>query len=211
MGRYLGARCKQCRREGMKLFLKGFRCNTEKCSFAKRPTPPGMHSSFRRASKASYYALQLREKQKAKRIYGMLEKQFNRFFQVATKSKGATGKKLLELLERRLDNVLYKSLLAHSRIAGRQTVLHGCVFINGGRVDIPSYIVSEGQEIEIRARDSVKKRFRENIEAISKERSVPAWLEVDNDNLKIKIKRLPGKDDIVLPINEQLIVELYSK
>ncbi|UCD16077.1 MAG: 30S ribosomal protein S4 [Candidatus Omnitrophota bacterium] len=210
MGRYLEGKCKLCRREGMKLFLKGTRCNTEKCSFVKRPTSPGMHGA-RRASKPTYYALQLREKQKVKRIYGMLERQFHRFFQLATKSKAVTGRRLLELLERRLDNVIYRALFASSRNQARQIVLHGFVFIGGGRVDIPSYIVSQGQEIEIRAKDDVKKRLKETIEMISKERSSPSWMQVDNSNFKIKIARLPEKEDLVLAVNEQLIVELYSK
>ncbi|MBU1122911.1 MAG: 30S ribosomal protein S4 [Candidatus Omnitrophota bacterium] len=210
MGRYLGGQCKVCRREGTKLFLKGIRCNTEKCSFAKRPTPPGMHG-MRRASKPTYYAIQLREKQKVKRSYGMLEKQFHRFFQLATKSRGVTGRTLLQLLERRLDNVVFKALFASSRNQARQLVLHGSVFIKGKRTNIPSYLVGADQEIEIRVKDDVKKRIKERIEVIAKERGVPSWIDVDNNNLKIKIVRLPEKEDIVLAVNEQLIVELYSK
>ena len=209
MARYLDAKCKLCRREGTKLFLKGTRCNTEKCSFVKRPVPPGTRK--RASGKPSYYALQLREKQKVKRMYGMLERQFKRFFQIANKSKGVTGKTLLQLLERRIDNVIYKSGFAFSRTQARQFVRHGLVIIGNRRVDIPSYIVKENEAIEIRAKDSTKKGIKENIEINAKERSVPAWLEIDKDNLKIKIIRLPEREDIAIPISEQLIVELYSK
>ncbi len=209
MGRYLGPKCRLCRREGEKLFLKGIRCYTEKCSFSKRPYAPGVHG--KRQSKQSYYALQLREKQKVKRMYGMLEKQFKRFFKLAAKAKGETGAKLIEFLERRLDNVIYRSLFATSRNEARQIVRHGFVFIKDRRVDIPSYLVKEGEEIYIKAKDSVVKRIKENIEICSKERSVPGWLEVDKDKLKIKVVRVPTKEDLTIPINEQLIVELYSK
>jgi len=209
MARYLGANCRLCRREGMKLFLKGTRCVTEKCPFAKRPTPPGMHT--RTSGKPSYYALQLREKQKVKRLYGMQEKQFRRFYEVASKSKGVTGRTLIQLLERRLDNVLFRSLLALSRNQARQYVNHGVAFIDGRRADIPSYLVKEGESIEIKAKDSLKKLMKEHIEMSSKERSVPAWLAIDKENFTIKVVRLPEKEDLVLPVNEQLIIELYSK
>jgi len=209
MGRYLESKCKLCRREGMKLFLKGTRCATEKCAFGKRPTPPGMHTRVK--SKPSYYALQLREKQRAKWMYGMLEKQFKRFFRVAAKSKGVTGRTLLQLLERRIDNVVYRSLFCTSREQARQTVLHGFVLISGKRVNIPSYLVEEGQTLEIKAKDTQKKAIKDTVEASSKDRSVVPWLEVDNENLKIKVLRLPEKEDLSLIVNEQLIVELYSK
>jgi small subunit ribosomal protein S4 len=209
MGRYLEARCKLCRREGMKLFLKGTRCSTEKCAFAKRPTPPGMHTRI--SSKPSYYALQLREKQRVKWMYGMFERQFKRFFRIAAKTKGATGRALLQLLERRLDNVIYRTLFCISREQARQLVLHGFIFVNGKRINIPSYLVEQNQNIEIKAKDNIKKTIKESIEICSKERSVPAWLKTDNDNLKLKVLRLPEKEDMTLPINEQLIVELYSK
>ena len=209
MARYLESKCKLCRREGVKLFLKGTRCNTEKCAFAKRPNPPGMHT--RVSTKQSYYALQLREKQKTKRMYGVLERQFRRFFDIATKHTGATGRTLLQLLERRLDNVLYRALYAFSRTQGRQFVSHGTAFISGRRVNIPSYLVKVGEVIEIKTTDKFKKIIRENVEINSKDRSVPDWLDVDKENLKIKIVRLPEKEDIGLPIDEQLIVELYSK
>jgi small subunit ribosomal protein S4 len=209
MGRYLGPKCRLCRREGTKLFLKGTRCNTEKCSFAKRPRLPGMHPVT--STKPSYYAIQLREKQKVKRMYGMLEKQFKRFFKIAAKSKGITGELLLQLLERCLDNVIYRALFSLSRNQAHQFVRHGFVFIKGRRVDIPSYLVKEADVIEIKAKESIIKMIKENIEINSKERSIPQWLEVDKDNLKIKILHLPQKSDIGVPINEQLIVELYSK
>ena len=210
MGRYLEAKCKLCRRADMKLFLKGTRFITEKCAFAKRPTPPGA-SQNRRRSKPSYYALQLCEKQKVKRIYGMLEKQFKRFFSIANKSRGATGRVLIQLLERRIDNVIYRSLFAFSRNQARQIVRHGFVFSGGKRVDIPSYIVKEGEQIEIRAKDSIKQGLAENYELNSKNRSVASWIEVNKDNYSIKIVRFPEKEDLILPVDEQLIVELYSK
>jgi len=194
----------------MKLFLKGHRCVTEKCSFSKRPTPPGMRQT-RRRPKPTYYALQLQEKQKVKRMYGMLEKQFKRFFVLASKSKEATGRILIQLLERRVDNVIYRALLALSRNQARQIVRHGFVFSDGKRIDIPSYIVREGQSFEIKAKDSVKQNIKESIAINSKERSVPSWLKVDKDNFKIDIVRLPEKEDLSIPVDEQLIVELYSK
>lgn len=193
----------------MKLFLKGARCLTEKCAFAKRPTPPGMHT--RVSSKPSYYALQLREKQRAKWMYGMLEAQFRRFFKIATKTKGATGRALLQLLGRRLDSVVFRSLFAASREAARQMVTHGFIFVNGKRVNIPSYIVKAGEAIEIKAKDSKKKELKEIYDMNAKDRSVPGWLEVDKDSMSIKVIRLPEKEDLALPVNEQLIVELYSK
>ncbi len=193
----------------MKLFLKGTRCGTEKCAFSKRPTPPGMHTRI--SSKPSYYALQLREKQRAKWMYGMLERSFRRFFRVAAKSKGATGRTLLQLLERRIDNVVYRSLFYTSREQARQAVLHGFVFIDGKRVNIPSFLVEGGQAIEFKVKDAQKKVLKDTFEANSKDRSITPWLEVDNDNLKLKVLRLPEKEDLTLPINEQLIVELYSK
>jgi len=210
MGRYIKAKCRLCRRAEVKLSLKGTRCITEKCAMSRRPTPPGMHVRGRR-SKPSNYALQLKEKQKVKRMYGMLEKQFKRFFMLASKSKGVTGRVLIQLLERRLDNVVYRALIAFSRNQARQFVNHGFTFINGKRVSIPSYIVKEGQVIEIKAKESIKQGMKSNIEVNSKERSVPTWLEVDKDNLKIKIVRFPEKEDLIIPVDEQLIVELYSK
>ena len=210
MGRYLEAQCRLCRREGMKLFLKGPKCNTEKCPFTKRPYSPGFLTRKRQTRK-SYYAMQLREKQKVKRIYGMLEKQFKRFFQLAAKSKGVTGRKLIELLERRLDNVIYRALCALSRNEARQIVSCGFVFVNNKRVNIPSYIVKENEVITIKDEESTVKRIKGNREINKKERSVPKWMKVDDNSLKITIVRLPEKEDLILQINEQYIVELYSK
>jgi small subunit ribosomal protein S4 len=193
----------------MKLFLKGIRCVTEKCAVAKRPTPPGMQK--RQRSKPSYYALQLREKQKAKSIYGLLERQFRRFFEIAHKSEGATGQILIQELERRLDNIVFRSLFALSRSQARQFVRHGFIFIDSRRVDIPSFLVKKDQVIELRIGQKMNDLIKENIQISAKEKSVPEWLSVDNQNHKITIKRLPTKDDITIPMQEQLIVELYSK
>ncbi len=210
MGRYTGAKCRLCRRAGMKLSIKGVRCITEKCSFSKRPTPPGAKPA-RRKSKPTYYALQLQEKQKVKRMYGMLEKQFKRFFSIASKSREATGKVLIQRLERRLDNVVYRSLFAFSRNQARQVVRHGFVYVNNRRVDIPSFIVDEGQSITIKGKDGLLQNLRESMEACAKERSVPSWIKVDNSLFQIDIVRLPEKDDLSIAVDEQLIVELYSK
>ncbi len=209
MARDLRPKCRLCRRAGMKLFLKGVRCVTEKCAIAKRPGPPGMQK--RQLSKPSYYALQLREKQKAKNIYGVLERQFRRFFKIADKSKGVTGQILIQELERRMDNVVFRSLFALSRAQARQLVRHGFVFIGGRRVDIPSYLVSEGQVIQLKVNEGVKNLIKENIQLSAKERSIPDWLEVDKQNYKITVRKMPGKEDLTVPIQEQLIVELYSK
>ena len=193
----------------MKLFLKGSRCHTEKCAVARRAFPPGQHGQGRQA-KLSNYGLQLREKQKVKRIYGVLEKQFRRYFAIASKTKGVTGKVLLQLLERRLDNVLLHLLFATSHAQARQLVRHGSVAVNGRRVNIPSYSVKAGDVIEIKGAEGVKKHVRGNIE-LCKDRGVIAWLQADFDNLKGTVTRLPDRDDIQMPIQEQLIVELYSK
>jgi len=209
MARYTESKCRLCRREGAKLFLKGARCATEKCAFTKRATPPGMHT--RPMGKQTYYAIQLREKQKVKRVYGMLERQFRRYFQVATKATGATGRKLLELLESRLDNVVFRALFTSSRAQARQIVSHGHLYLNGRRNDIPSAWIKEGDTLELRGTDKMKAAIKENIQLCARDRSIPAWLDVDKDNLKIKVLRLPLRDDLLMQINEQLIVELYSK
>ena len=209
MSKYRGPSCRLCRKEGVKLFLKGVRCQSDKCAFSRREYSPGQHG--RRNTKISDYGMQLREKQKVKRMYGMLEKQFKRFFMMAHKTRGVTGRVLIQFLERRLDNIIYRTLFAFSRNHARQIVQHGFVFIDGKRVNIPSYIVKEGQTIEIRAKDSIKADLKGNVEINSKERSVPTWMQVDNNNLKVKISRLPEKEDLVITVNEQLIVELYSK
>ncbi len=209
MARYLDSKCKLCRREGTKLFLKGQRCNTDKCSFAKRPYPPGERGKLGLSGKQSYYALQLREKQKAKRMYGVLERQFRRYFELASHYKGETGKRLVQILERRLDNVVFKLLFASSRSQARQFVRHGFVFVNNKRVNVPSYLVSKDDRIEIKVKNA--KLIKTNIEISSKTRSVPSWLFQDKDDLKGEVLRLPGKEDLAVPINEQMIIELYSK
>lgn len=209
MARDIGKKCRQCRREGAKLFLKGTKCSGEKCPFTRRQYAPGQHGQGRRP-KLSNYAQQLREKQKVKRIYGLMEKQFRNYFLKASKSKGVTGKTLLQLLERRLDNVIFQMRLATSRQEARQIVNHGFVYVNGQRVNVPSFLVKAADAVEVRLKQKNLKNIRENIET-SQERSVPAWLEVDFENLKGKVVRLPDREDIRLPIREQLIVELYSK
>jgi len=209
MARYTQARCRLCRREGAKLFLKGNRCVTEKCAFQKRTNPPGMHA--RPMGKASNYSMQLREKQKTKRIYGMLEKQFRRFFRTASKAKGVTGRKLIELLERRMDNVLYRTLFADSRQQARQLVGHGLVYVNGKRINVPSAWIEEGDTLELKGSEKMIAIVKEAVKAAAKDRSIPTWLDTDGENLKAKVIRLPMKEDLVLPINEQLIIELYSK
>ncbi|MBL7071284.1 MAG: 30S ribosomal protein S4 [Candidatus Omnitrophica bacterium] len=208
MARQTGAACKLCRREGEKLFLKGARCTTDKCGLARRSFAPGQHGQKRK--KISGYGLQLREKQKAKRIYGVLEKQFRHYFHMAERSKGITGEVLLQLLERRLDNVIFRLTFATSRRSARQIVRHGFVLVNKKRVDIPSYLIKEDDSIEIKAKEKLKKKVVENIE-VAKERGVPVWIEADSAHLKGRIKRLPVKADVGDVIQESLIVELYSK
>lgn len=209
MGRYIASNCRLCRREGTKLFLKGSRCLTEKCAFARRPSIPGMHAHV--SSKSSYYGLQLREKQKVKRMYGVMERQFRRFYEVATQAKGVTGRTLLQMLESRLDNVVFRCLWAASRKASRQLVLHGFVFVNGKRASIPSLLVKINDKIEIRGNDKVKTKIKEIQEACAKERSVVTWIDAQKDNLTATVVRLPEKEDMGSSVNEQLIVELYSK
>ena len=210
MARYTGPRCRLCRREGLKLFLKGEKCNTEKCPFSRRPYPPGQHGRTPKP-KPSYYALQLREKQKVKEIYGILERQFRRYFEIASRKKGETGRVLLQILERRLDNVVYRLCFASSRIQARQFVRHGFIKVNGRKVDIPSYIVREQDTISVKDDERIRKIIKENIDVLTKERSIPKWLELNSENLEAKILRLPEKEDLTIPVQEQLIVELYSK
>ena len=209
MARYLGPSCRLCRREGMKLFLKGTKCFTPKCPVEKRAFPPGQHGQLR--VKLSDYGIQLREKQKVKRMYWVLERQFARYFGIAQKAKGVTGQMLLEMLERRLDNVLYRMNFATSRREGRQMVRHGAVTVNGRAVNIPSYPIKIGDTIQVGANQKGHAaRIRENLER-TKDRPGPAWIQVDPNDLKGQIVRMPQKDDIGVPIQEQLIVELYSK
>ena len=209
MGRYTGPKCKLCRRENLKMFLKGDKCATEKCPFSRRPFAPGMHG--KQQSKPSYYALQLREKQKAKRIYGLFEEQFRNVFHKAQKATGVTGRTLLQLLERRLDSVVYRLLFAYSRNQARQLVRHGNIRVNGKKVDIPSYFVKTHDKITVTQNEAIRKIVKATVEKDSKERSIPEWMTLDRDNLVAEIVRLPEKEDASLPINEQLIVELYSK
>jgi small subunit ribosomal protein S4 len=208
MARNTGPSCRLCRREGIKLFLKGPRCVSDKCAATRRSFGPGQHGQIRK--KESNYGLQLREKQKVKRIYGVLERQFRHTFQIAERSKGVTGIMLLQLLERRLDNVIFRMNLAYSRAEARQIVQHGNVCVNGKRVDIPSYTVRPGQEISVKVKDEPAKALRERFEAL-KDRAIPKWLEVDGQGLKAKVTAVPTKEDVGFPIQEQLIVELYSK
>ena len=209
MARYTGAVCRLCRREGMKLFLKGAKCFSDKCPIEKRNFAPGQHGKDRKA-KIVGYGLQLREKQKAKRIYFTQESQFRNYFEKAARSKGVTGERLLQSLERRLDNVVYRLGFAQSRRQSRQLVRHGHVHVNGHKVNIPSYEVSAGEEISIRE-SSKKLTVLELAKEFASHGTLPSWLEVDRDAYKARILSLPKREDIQLPVNEQLIVELYSK
>jgi small subunit ribosomal protein S4 len=209
MARYIDAVCRLCRREGEKLFLKGTRCSTQKCSITKRSYAPGQHGQ-KNKPKLSNYGLQLREKQKVKRMYGILERQFRRYFKIASKSKGVTGKVLLQLLERRLDNVILRLGLGISRAQSRQIVRHNFIYVNSIRVNIPSFLVKKDDIVQVKAKEKALNKIKENME-LSKDRDIPAWLEFDPKEFKAKILRLPEKEDIQQPIQEQLIVELYSK
>ena len=209
MARYSASSCRVCRRQGSKLFLKGQRCYTEKCGFDKRSYAPGQHGKSQRI-KLSNYGLQLKEKQKVKKIYGILERQFRKYFQTASRSKGITGSRLLELLERRLDNVVFRLGLAISRPQGRQIVRHNQIYVNSKRVNIPSYLVNKDDIIQLRAKEKAIRKIKENLE-ISKERAVCCWLEFNPAEMTANVLRLPGKEDIQQQIQEQLIVELYSK
>jgi small subunit ribosomal protein S4 len=207
MARYTGSVCRLCRREGCKLFLKGDRCYSGKCSVLKRPTPPGEPVKGRK--KVSEYGVQLREKQKVKRAYGMLESQFLKYYYMAERMKGKTGENLLRLCESRLDNVVFRLGLADSRAQARQTVLHGHILVNGKKVDIPSYQVSEGDEITVRKASADMERFKEIRE--SEAHPMPSWLTMDNANLTGRVVAAPSREDIDLTIEEHLIVEYYSK
>jgi len=210
MARRTTASCRLCRRESEKLFLKGTKCTSDKCSIIRREYAPGQHGQMRRRKKSSDYAIQLREKQKAKRIYGILEKQFRNYFERAERAKGTTGEMLLQFLERRLDNVIFRACFASSRSAARQLVGHRFVKVNGRKVNIPSYLVKEGDEIEISGKESQVKDIKETTK-ILEDRGIPEWMEVSPDKLAAKITRLPVKSDTGLVIEENLIIELYSK
>ena len=208
MARYTGNKCKLCRREGMKLFLKGQRCFTDKCALARRDYPPGVHAQKR--SKVTDYGVRLREKQKLKRIYGVLERQFRLYFKEAERLKGNTGENLLMLLERRLDNVVLASGFALSRNHARQLINHGHFTVNDRRVDIASFQVRPGDVLKPASKDKTKKIVGEAVE-VNKSQPVPAWLSVSGDAMEAKINGIPRREDVPHPIQEQLIIELCSK
>ena len=209
MARYTGESCRVCRREGEKLFLKGSRCYTDKCAITRRAYAPGQHGQKRK--KQSEYGTQLREKQKAKSFYGVLESQFRKYFEEAARSKGVTGTRLLQILESRLDNVVYRLGLATSRAQARQLVRHGHFTVNGVKVNIPSYLTKVGDVITVKEADRNSEQFKAIVEATENGRPVPTWLEADLSNRTGKIVALPSRDEIDLPVKEHLIVELYSK
>jgi len=208
LARYSGPMCRLCRREGSKLFLKGARCYSDKCAFERRGYAPGQHGQAR--IKMSDYGIRLREKQRVRRMYGIQEDQFAWYFKVADRAKGVTGTNLLVLLERRLDNVVYRTGFAESRNQARQLVRHGHFTVNGRKVDIPSYLVRVGDEIAVREKSKDIVPIKQAVEAMAR-RSVPDWIEVDVDALKCKIKQMPERNHITMPIQEQFIVEFYSK
>jgi small subunit ribosomal protein S4 len=208
LARYTKMNCRLCRRENLKLFLKGERCYTEKCAYDRRNYPPGQHGQDRK--KFSEYGTQLREKQKVKRMYGIMENQFRNIFKEADRQKGITGETLLALLERRLDNIVYRLGFANSRDEARQLVRHNHFLVNQSKVNIPSYLVKPGDVVELREKSKKVVRILEALEGVAR-RGVPQWLELDKDQMKGSVKGLPAREDITLPIQEKLIVELYSK
>lgn len=209
MARYTGAVCRQCRREGQKLFLKGDRCYSDKCAIDRRPFAPGQHGQARN-KKLSEYGLQLREKQKARRYYGVLESQFAKYYEMAASTKGVTGENLLAILESRLDNVIYRLGFAMSRPEARQLVRHGHFVVDGHKTDIPSYLVKPGQTITIKDTSRGLDKIKNSLEA-NGSRPAPKWLDFDKNTLTAKVVSVPAREDIDLPIEEHLIVELYSK
>ena len=209
MARHTGASCRQCRRENIKLFLKGDRCYGDKCAFERRPYAPGQHGQ-RRGGKLSDYQLQLREKQKVKRIYGVLERQFRKYYYQAEKQKGITGTNLLVLLERRFDNTIYRMGFANSRNQARQLIRHNHFLINNKRVNIPSYPVKVGDTIEVNEGSRQAISITEAMETVVR-RGIPKWIEFEKGNFKGKLLSYPNREDLTMPIQEQLIVELYSK
>ena len=211
MARYTGPVCRLCRRQGMKLFLKGERCFTPKCAVERRPTPPGAPpSNIRRRRKESEYSLQLKEKQKARNIYGILERQFHKHFVIAERMPGVTGENLLRVLEMRLDNVVYSLGFAASRAQARQLVRHGHIEVNGRKINIPSYQGRKGDVIQVREKSRKNDQIRQAVETASG-RGIPSWLELNPEQFRGTVLDLPKREDIRLPIQEQLIVELYSK
>jgi small subunit ribosomal protein S4 len=209
LARYTDSVCRQCRRENLKLYLKGDRCYSDKCAFDRRSYPPGQHGE-RRGRKISDYGIQLREKQKVKRMYGLSEKQFHLFFERAERLKGVTGTNLLVLLERRLDNVVYRLGFTNSRAQGRQFVLHNHFLINGKKVNIPSLLVKVGDSIEVREGSKKISAIAGSLEAVVR-RGIPQWLELEKEQYRGVVNGFPVREDITMPIQEQLIVELYSK
>jgi small subunit ribosomal protein S4 len=209
MARYIGPVCRLCRREDMKLFLKGERCYTDKCGYERRSYPPGQHGQARRR-KRSDYGEQLREKQKVKRIYGIAERQFRGYYYKASRMKGVTGDNLIQLLERRLDNAVYRMGFASDHAEARQLVRHGHFKVNGRRVNIPSFLVRPNDVVEVQDSSRAVTRIVEALGAVER-RGVPRWMELDKDGFKATVKAMPARDDVTLPIREQLIVELYSK
>jgi small subunit ribosomal protein S4 len=209
LANYTGSDCRICRRENMKLFLKGDRCYSDKCAFDRRSYPPGQHGE-RRGRKTSDYGIQLREKQKIKRIYGLSEKQFHLFFERADRQKGITGSNLLVSLERRLDNVVYRLGFASSRSQARQLVQHSHFLVNGKKVNIPSFEVKVGDSVEVRERSRTMQLIQDSMDAVVR-RGVPQWLDLEKENLKGMVKNLPVREDLTMPMQEQLVVELYSK
>ena len=210
MAKYTGPACRLCRREGTKLFLKGDRCFSDKCSVSRRAQAPGQHGVGTGRKRVKEYGLQLREKQKAKRYYGILEKQFKNYFVKADKKEGQTGENLLTMIERRLDNVVYRMGMADSRREARQLVRHGHFRVNGRKVDIPSYITKKGDVITLREQSRKSPKIKMLVENISA-RSVPAWISMDKENIQATITALPVRTDIDFPMEGHLIVELYSK
>jgi small subunit ribosomal protein S4 len=209
LSRYTGSVCRICRRENIKLFLKGDRCYSDKCAFDRRGYAPGEHGQ-RRRGKISDYGIQLREKQKVKRMYGLSEKQFNLFFKRADRQKGVTGTNLLVMLERRMDNVVYRLGFVNSRTQGRHFVRHNHFLVNGKKVNIPSYLIKVGDVIELQEKSKKVQAINDALDAVVR-RGVPQWLELEKENLKGEVKGLPVREDLTIPMQEQLIVELYSK
>ena len=211
MARYTESSCRLCRREGAKLFLKGDRCYSDKCAFTRRAYIPGQHGQAKRRAKVSEYGIQLREKQKVRRIYGVLETQFRRIFANADRMKGITGENLLALLERRLDNVVFRMGMSDSRNQGRQMVRHGFFRVNGRRVNIPSFTVKVGDVISVHDNKRDSALTKSMAEAMSKRNNQPKWLEIDAANLSAKVAHVPSREEMNIPVTEQLIVELYSR
>ncbi len=209
MARNIGAACRICRRENLKLYLKGDRCYSDKCAFERRAFGPGQHGQAK-FKKLSDYAVQLREKQKVKSMYGMLEDQFRLTFEKAERQKGVTGENLLVRLERRLDNTIFRLGMASSRNQARQLVRHNHVLVNSKKVNIPSFLVAVGDVISLKEKSKSNPQILENVEAVAR-RGVPSWLELDKDNIRATVKTLPNREELTMPIQEHLIVELYSK